>query len=145
MSDIKKQQQTPNTKTNKTKLTSKYLSSLEIKKYLLSKRENDKNQLTIDHLQSFYRFCDEKSQYIYDVSCTSEVFIEDTLHFNLVNVMNDILVLFNFLNTPEERTSLLLQSLEFSFPKGSLDFLDMKNDIRLYGKHLHHTIISYFQ
>jgi len=154
----RKPQTTYNNK-NKKKTLSRHLSSLEIKKYLVSKRKNNSLELTIDHLQSFYRFCDEKSRILYNLSLlhndikeddeddeySEDEFTDGTYHFALLNVMNDIVVLFNMPDISEESQSLLLESLKFAFPKESVNFTDMKNDIQMYGKHLHHSIISYFQ
>jgi len=146
----RKPQTTFNNK-NKKKSLSILLSSLEIKKYLVSKRKNNSQELTIDHLQSFYRFCDEKSRILYNLSLLhndikeEDEFTDESFHFALLNVMNDIVILFHIPDISEENQSLLLESLKFDFPKESVNFTDMKNYIQMYGKHLHHSIISYFQ
>jgi hypothetical protein len=153
----RKPQTTCNNKNGKKKSLSRHRSSLEIKKYLVSKRKNNSKELTIDHLQSFYRFCDEKSRILYNLSLlhndikeedeeySDDEFTDESFHFALLNVMNDIVMLFHIPDISEENESLLLESLKFAFPKESVNFTDMKNDIQMYGKHLYHSIISYFQ
>lgn len=138
-------------KSNKKKFTSKHLSSLEIKKYLAFQKITEKSKLNIGHLQSFYRFCDEKNEAIlqsFDENPPEAdlYFVKDTLHFAILNVMNDLsIMLFNNIHKDLTYKILLLESLKYSFPKDSDDFLDMSDDIQKYGKHLHSSILSYFQ
>lgn len=134
----------------KKKMTAKYLSSLEIKKYLSLQKTSEQYRLNTSHLQSFYRFCDEKSQEI-EKSCNNNLhdnsgFVENTLHFALLNVLNDLLIILYDTNNyvDSDYAELLLESLKYSFPKDSVNYYEMQNDINIYGKHLHHSILSYF-
>jgi hypothetical protein len=131
-------------RTNKDKLrkSSKYLSSLEIKQFLKLQKNSESCDFNIQHLQTLYRFFDEKLDSIKSTDYDKySRFNEDSLHFSISTVMNDLSIL---LCNDFDYISVILESLKYSFPIGSKDYIDMKNDIMLYGKHLHGSILSYF-
>ncbi len=129
--------------------TSKYLSSLEIKKFLIRQKNLDFHEFNIRELQTLYRFFDEKLDSIthsYDTYSPSNdcVFDNERLHLAILTVMKDLSILidndFNY-----DYIKIILESFKYSFPIGSKDYNHLKNDIKIYGSHLHDSVLSYFQ